>query len=66
MLAYTAVDSLRAISRTFDLDWQPPVNAELANARRAWRNSLRARPHPGWPSVVTLIAVLAPGAPWAR
>ncbi|MFN8664122.1 MAG: hypothetical protein U0075_19690 [Thermomicrobiales bacterium] len=43
MLAYTAVDSLRVISRDFDFDWQPAVNDDLAVARRSWSGQLRTR-----------------------
>lgn len=42
MLAYTAVDGLRAISRDFDLHWQPDLTDGRAASGRDWRTSLRA------------------------
>lgn len=67
MLAYTAVDSLRAISRDFDFNWQPTVNDELTTStRRGGRNAHRVNQRLVWPSVVMLVALLAPGAAWAR
>lgn len=42
MLAYTAVDGLRAISRDFDLHWQPDVDDRGAATGRNWRGALRA------------------------
>ena len=35
MLAYTAVDGLRVISRDFDFDWQPEVGENLSADRHA-------------------------------
>lgn len=41
MLAYTAVDGLRAISRDFDLHWQPDLTDREAAPSRDWRATLR-------------------------
>lgn len=63
MLAYTAVDGLRAISRDFDLDWQPDVNEGLAASSRNWRDALRTGRQ-----VLSAIALLLPvgAAGWLR
>ncbi len=55
MLAYTAVDGLRAISRDFDLHWQPDINEDLAASGRGWRGALRTVRR-----VVGAIALLLP------
>jgi hypothetical protein len=63
MLAYTAVDGLRAISRDFDLDWQPDVHEDPIPVRRNWRTSLRG----GQQALGTLLALLPLGAiAWQR
>ena len=63
MLAYTAVDGLRAISRDFDLDWQPTMNEELAATARNWRRSLLSSRR-----AVSALALLLPlgVAAWLR
>ncbi len=67
MLAYTAVDGLRAISRDFDLDWQPQVNESLAASGRDWRNSPRAGQHLARLALGAFLALLPLGAiAWQR
>jgi hypothetical protein len=63
MLAYTAVDGLRAISRDFDLHWQPDINENLTAGQRDWRISLRAGRQ-----ALSAIALLLPfgAAAWLR
>lgn len=67
MLAYTAVDGLRAISRDFDLDWQPAMNGDLTVARRNWRSSFPMGSGLGRQIVGALVALLPFGAAaWLR
>ena len=63
MLAYTAVDGLCAISRDFDLHWQPEVHDGLAASGRDWRNALRTGRQ-----VLSAMALLLPfgAAAWLR
>ena len=63
MLMYTAVDGLRAISRDFDLHWQPDVNANLTAGQRDCRTSFRAGRQ-----VLSTLAHLLPfsAAAWLR
>ena len=63
MLAYTAVDGLRAISRDFDLHWQPNVNESLTTGWLGWRTSFRAGRQ-----ALSAIAVVLPfgAAAWLR
>jgi hypothetical protein len=63
MLAYTAIDGLRAISRDFDLNWQPDIDDRLATSGREWRTSLGVGRQ-----VLTAIALLLPfgAAAWLR
>ena len=67
MLAYTAVDGLRVISRDFDLDWQPSMNDDLAVARHGWRSSL-PRGHGRRGQIVGALVALLPfgAATWLR
>jgi hypothetical protein len=67
MLAYTAVDSLRAISRDFDLDWQPTVSENVAASSRNWRGSLRTGQGPA-PRILGALLALLPISvvPWLR
>ncbi|MFT4039843.1 MAG: hypothetical protein QM692_16820 [Thermomicrobiales bacterium] len=62
MLAYTAVDGLRAISRDFDMDWAPSVNDDLVATRRDWRDSFVG----GRRLAAALVALLPLGAGWLR
>ncbi|MCA9863527.1 MAG: hypothetical protein R2853_05735 [Thermomicrobiales bacterium] len=63
MLAYTAVDGLRAISRDFDLHWQPDVTANAAASGRDWRTALR----PGRQALGAIALLLACGvAAWQQ
>ncbi len=62
MLAYTAVDGLRAISRDFDLNWQPDVNENLSIARRNRRSSVRSGQHIGRQVLGAFLAQLPLGA----
>jgi hypothetical protein len=67
MLAYTAVDGLRAISRDFDLDWQPDVHEDPIPVRRDWRTSLRGGQGLGRQALGLLLALLPLGAmAWQR
>jgi hypothetical protein len=66
MLAYTAVDGLRAISRDFDLDWQPDVRDDSPAARRDWRRSVRANQRLGRYFLPALVALLPFGGIWLR
>lgn len=67
MLAYTAVDGLRAISRDFDLDWRPDVNDDLTPGRRNWRTHLRDGQEIGRHALGALLALLPLGATaWQR
>ena len=66
MLAYTAVDGLRAISRDFDLDWQPQVGEDLAVLRRDWRTSFRNRQRLRRYALGALAALLPWGVTWLR
>lgn len=67
MLAYTAVDGLRAISRDFDLDWQPQVNDDLTAARRTWRASVRSAQRHGRQTLGALVTLLPLGLiAWQR
>lgn len=67
MLAYTAVDSLRAISRDFDLNWQPSVSDNNAASRHDWRSALRVRRPQGRHTLGAMLTVLAFGtASWLR
>jgi hypothetical protein len=63
MLAYTAVDGLRAISRDFDLHWQPDIDDRLATSGRGWRVALRTGRQ-----VLSALALLLPfgAAAWLR
>lgn len=63
MLAYTAVDGLRAISRDFDLDWQPDVRDDLHSTRRP---SFRTSQRLGRYSLTALVALLPFGSIWLR
>ncbi|MBL8129497.1 MAG: hypothetical protein JNM64_17815 [Chloroflexia bacterium] len=63
MLAYTAVDGLHAISRDFDLHWQPDVTDAPTAAHRDWRINLGA----GRQALSTLALLLPVGlAAWIR
>ena len=66
MLAYTAVDSLRVISRDFDFDWRPEVGENLAATRRDWRSSFREGQRLGRYSLGALVALLPFGSAWLR
>ena len=66
MLAYTAVDSLRVISRDFDIEWQPEVGELLASPRRNWRSSFQNGQRPGRYALSALAALLPFGAAWLR
>lgn len=66
MLAYTAVDSLRVISRDFDIDWQPAVGENLAAPRRSWRTSFQDGQRLGRYALSALAALLTVGAAWLR
>jgi hypothetical protein len=61
------VDGLRAISRDFDLQWQPGINEDLAAASRDWRNGLRSGQHIGRQAFGAFLALLPFGAlAWQR
>ena len=67
MLAYTAVDGLRAISRDFDLYWQPEVHEGLTASGRDWRNAPRAGQHIARLAFGAFLALLPLGAiTWQR
>jgi hypothetical protein len=66
MLAYTAVDGLRAISRDFDLDWQPESGEFLSAPRRDWRRSFQGGQRLDRYSLGALVALLPFGAAWLR
>jgi len=66
MLAYTAVDGLRVISRDFDFDWQPEVGENFSATRRGWRNSFQDGQRLGRYSLGALVALLPFGASWLR
>lgn len=67
MLAYTAVDGLRAISRDFDLAWQPQVNEGLAASGLDWRHRPRAGQHLARLALGAFLALLPVGATaWQR
>ena len=65
MLAYTAVDGLRAISRDFDLDWHL-VSDDTSAVHRDWRESFRAGQRSGRRAFNMLAALLPIGAIWLR
>lgn len=58
MLAYTAVDGLRAISRDFDFDWQPTVGDALVPSGRTWRTSFQASQRRAQQAMAALLALL--------
>ena len=58
MLAYTAVDGLRAISRDFDLDWQPALNDDFPVTRRHWRSGVRSGQRVGQQPLGAFLALL--------
>jgi hypothetical protein len=62
MLAYTAIDGLRAISRDFDLNWQPDVNEDRKAGHREWRASLRAGRSTGRQALGAFLVLLPLGA----
>jgi hypothetical protein len=66
MLAYTAVDSLRVISRDFDLNWQPEIGESLSVPRRNWRTSVQDGQRLGRNVFGALAALLLVGAAWLR
>jgi hypothetical protein len=66
MLAYTAVDGLRAISRNFDLDWQPAIGEQLSSPRPRWRTSFGEGQRPSRNALGILAALLTFGAAWLR
>lgn len=67
MLAYTAVDGLRAISRDFDLDWQPSINDGPVVSSRAWHRNLRPSGRLGAQVFAAILALLPLGAiVWQR
>ena len=61
MLAYTAVDGLRAISRDFDLAWQPSVGDDLVPSGRNWRTSFQASQRRAQQALAALLALLPVG-----
>jgi hypothetical protein len=61
MLAYTAVDGLRAISRDFDLDWQPNVTEDRTPIRPNWQTGLRASQRVGRRALGAFLALLPIG-----
>jgi hypothetical protein len=67
MLAYTAVDGLRAISRDFDLHWQPEIHDGLAASGRDWRDGLRTGQRIGQQALGAFLALLPLGVTaWLR
>ena len=62
MLAYTAMDGLRAISRDFDMEWAPSVNDDLVATRRDWRASFSS----GRRLAAAFAALLPLSAAWLR
>lgn len=67
MLAYTAVDGLRAISRDFDLEWQPSVSEGSTVSGRDWHASLRVGQRIGQQALAAFLALIPLGASaWPR
>jgi hypothetical protein len=66
MLAYTAADSLRVISRDFDFDWQPEVGENFSANRRNWRHSFRDGQRAGRYTLGALVALIPFGTSWLR
>jgi hypothetical protein len=66
MLAYTALDGLRVISRDFDFDWQPEVGEPLSTPRRNWRTSFGDSRRLGRNALWTLAGLVPFGVAWLR